>query len=92
MKKIFKYALAVVAATATISCSQFDEQDVTPEVGVNGNLVPMTIAVGSETRVNIGDDNKSINWTAGDKIAVFEGTSYSSYSIMIIESLVQERL
>ena len=80
MKKIFKYALAVVATTATISCSQFDEQDVTPEVGVNGNLVPMTIAVGSETRVNIGDDNKSINWTAGDKIAVFEGTSYSSYS------------
>ena len=40
----------------------------------------MTITVGSETRVNIGDDHKSINWTAGDKLAVFEGTSYSSYS------------
>ena len=56
MKKIFKYALAVVAAVATISCSQFDEQDIAPEVG-GENLVPMTITVGSETRVNIGDDS-----------------------------------
>ena len=80
MKKIFKYALAAVAAVAAISCSQFDEQDIAPEMGDDANLVPTTITVGSETRVNIGDDNKSINWTAGDKLAIFEGTSYSSYS------------
>lgn len=80
MKKTFKYALAVVAAVATVACSQFDEQDIAPEVG-GENMVPMTITVGNEpTRVNIGDDSKSINWTAGDKLAIFEGTSYSSYS------------
>ena len=80
MKKTFKYALAVVAAVATVACSQFDEQDIAPEVG-GENMVPMTITVGNEpTRVNVGDDSKSINWTAGDKLAIFEGTSYSSYS------------
>ena len=61
MKKTFKYALAVVAAVATVACSQFDEQDIAPEAG-GENMVPMTITVGNEpTRVNIGDDSKSIN-------------------------------
>lgn len=82
MKKTFKYVLAVVAAVSTVACSQFDEQDLTPEVGGNENLVPMTITVGNEaSRVNIGEDNTTINWTAGDKLAVFETTTSSKKTI-----------
>jgi len=96
MKKTFKYMLAVVAAATTVACSNdFNEQDVAPEIGGNENLVPMTITVGSEnTRVNIGDDNKSVNWVAGDKVAIFEGTSsYSDTGKTIREfSVVEESI
>lgn len=94
MKKTFKYVLAVVAAVSTVACSQFDEQDLTPEVGGNQNLVPMTITVGNEaSRVNIGEDNTTINWTAGDKLAVYEGTSTNTagkakHEFSIVESSI----
>ena len=81
MKKFLGLFVAAFMVIAATSCSQFAEQDIRPSG--DENLVAMTISVGGElTRTSIGEDGKTVNWCATDKIAIFDGSGKREFSIV----------
>lgn len=78
MKNYWKFMLAAFAVLAAVSCAKQemtdpDEKLENQETVVDGNLVPMSITVGSEgTKTDIADNLKSVVWCEDDKIAVFD--------------------
>ena len=61
MKKTFKYILAAFAVVMAVACVQeIENPEQTPQQDVE--LEPMTIIVGTETKVSVADDQKTLNW------------------------------
>lgn len=82
MKKTFRFVLAAFAIVAAASCAQELEGPVT-DVQQDVELVPLTISVAGEmTKTTVGEDGKTINWCADDKIAVFDGVAKREFTIV----------
>ena len=81
MKKTFKYMLAALAVVTAASCAQeLDDPNANPQNDVQ--LVPMTINVGTETRVTVSDDENALNWCDDDKIAIWDGVAFREFSVV----------
>lgn len=73
MKKIL--FLALIAAAFLTACDRIDNTDLTPKATVlTGTIVPAT----RTTLVEAGDDY-ALNWVAGDRISVSNGTATALY-------------
>ena len=73
-----KYFILLAAAFAAVACSQNELQDPnenTLEIPKNG------FYAGIESKVTLEDDY-SLSWEAGDKVAIWNGTEYSSYEAL----------
>ena len=82
MKKTFRFVLAAFAIVAAASCAQELEGPVT-DIQQDVELVPLTISVAGEmTKTTVGEDGKTINWCADDKIAVFDGVAKREFTIV----------
>ena len=81
MKKTFKYMLAALAVVTAASCAQeLDDPNANPQNDVQ--LVPMTINVGTETRVTVSDDENALNWCDDDKIAIWDGVAMREFTVL----------
>lgn len=82
MKNFYRYMSAVFAIVATASCSQEIEDPDTSFVQ-DVKLVPMTITVDGEmTKTAVAEDGKSIHWSEGDVVAVFDGTGKREFTVV----------
>lgn len=80
MKKTFKYTLAAFAVVMAVACVQeIENPEQTPQQDVE--LEPMTIIVGTETKVSVADDQKTLNWCDDDKIAVWDGVEFREFTV-----------
>ena len=80
MKKTFKYMLAAFAVVTAASCAQeLEDPNATPQKDVE--LVPMTITVGTESKVTVVDD-KTLVWCDDDKIAVWDGVQMREFTVL----------
>lgn len=80
MKKTFKYILAAFAVVMAVACVQeIENPEQTPQQDVE--LEPMTIIVGTETKVSVADDQKTLNWCDDDKIAVWDGVEFREFTV-----------
>ena len=81
MKKTFKYMLAAFAVVMASSCAQeLNDPNANPQQDVE--LVPMTVNVGTESKVTVADDQKTLNWCDDDKIAIWDGVAMREFTVV----------
>ena len=85
MKKHLYFLTLTAALLSFAACSKSDEQDVPDkDPAVGGDMVERIFGVSCEgnemTRTSIGS-GMAVEWLASDKIAVFDGTSRSVFSV-----------
>ena len=85
MKKHLYFLTLTAALLSFAACSKSDEQDVPDkDPAVGGDMVERVFGVSCEgnemTRTSIGS-GMAVEWLASDKIAVFDGTSRSVFSV-----------
>ena len=81
MKKTFKYMLAAFAVVTAASCAK-ELEDPNANLQDNVELVPMTVTVGTETKVTVADDQKTLNWCDDDKIAIWDGVAMREFTLV----------
>ena len=80
MTKTFKYILAAFAVVTAASCAkELEDPNANPQQDVE--LVPMTVTVGTETKVTVADD-KTLNWCDDDKIAIWDGYEFREFTVV----------
>lgn len=78
MKKIFKYAFAVVASVAALAaCTNEPEEGITPEV--EKDYVVVKVGMGENTRTLT--DTEGIKWAVGDQIKYAGGVELTSEAL-----------
>lgn len=76
MKLLLGAACVALAGGLMTACTQDETEGL-----ATGKLVPMTFTAGTaQTRTELGDDGKTVNWSENDAIAIFAGTEKHEFT------------
>ncbi|MGM9753819.1 MAG: hypothetical protein ACI3ZK_07215 [Candidatus Cryptobacteroides sp.] len=77
MKKLYLFAASALCL-AFVSCQQ--KNDLLPEIPQDAELVGISLEVNTESVKAYIDEDKSIKWHAGDKLAVYDGVAVREFT------------
>lgn len=84
MKKIMKFAAVAVAIVAAASCAKEIENPSVEKVEIPAGYVQKTFTfnLAEATKADFDVEAKKVVWAAGDKVAVFDGTSKCEFTVV----------